>query len=240
MLLPAILQNGKLRLKKCKPFILALCLFLALTLTLGSTLAWFTSFDFVVNTVNHEPAPETRFSVEVVDVFNPGQDIKQVGAVNDGQKDAFVRVFLLPVLVLTTAEGDEVLPVTYGYPGGTGEHNPAAALVIINDFNLAAWDGSAWDGGDWADGGDGYYYYLRTLPPGHSTDTDYLDQNLFNSVSVNWSALPAEWEGATLRLEVKAEGVGTGKYGWRDAWWDGSTPAAAPLNHVDAWLDGLE
>jgi hypothetical protein len=201
-------------------------------MTLCSTLSWFTATDTVTNTVFHDLEPDPGpFSVTAVDEFDPGNEVKRVGARNTGVKPAFVRVLLLPSLLLETPDGvSSLLPVSFG-------DDPGSDLLIINDFNLATWDGAAWTVGDWADGGDGYFYYLHLLAPGDSTDD--LNQNLFNTVSVNAAALPPEYAGAVPRLEVLAEGVGAEPDAWRAAWWGGVTPATQPLSHIDTQLHDL-
>jgi predicted ribosomally synthesized peptide with SipW-like signal peptide len=235
--------NRKLTLKQLKPLILLGCVCVAVIMLTVGTMAWFTAQDSVVNELHKDPPPDTHFSVSVVDIFEPDNGIKRVGAVNDGEEPALVRVLLLPTLTFVNVDGSTVLPATYGYAGGTGEHDPSTAYIVLEDLNVvdhATWNSGTktWTGtADWAIGDDGYFYYLHVLQPGESTET--LGKNLFNEFTLNTAALPAEYSGATLRLEVKVEGVLAQKSDYRDAWWAGATPAAAPLSYIDTWYDEL-
>jgi hypothetical protein len=222
-----VLQNKLLKLRRSKPALLGLCAFLALLVVTGSTLAWYIVFD---SSTNHLTSYGKGFTVTVVDDFDPTPDPagsyeKRVGAVNQNEKPAFVRLLVMPTFL--AADGKTVLPAVFG------------THVMLTDINLAAWNGSAWNGGDWAEGGDGYYYYLHVLPGGASTDADDLDQNLFNHVKIA-DTLPIEYQNAQLRIEVKCEAVGIQKWHYRLGWW-GHTPAPTnpTLNNIDVALAAL-
>ena len=226
--LKSIWQYRVLRLNKCKPLILAFSLIFAFVVMTGSTLAWFISIDSSVN--NLQAPPDEKFSVSVVDVFNPTPRpdktySKRVGAANLSEKPAFVRILVMPSFL--AADGSTVLPATFG------------THVMLEDLNLAAWNGAGWIGGDWAYGGDGYFYYLHVLPGNTSTDISGLNQNLFNAVKVA-DNLPAEYKNAHLRIEVKCEAVNTKKWNYRSGWWGKDTaPASPPLSDIDAVLSAM-
>jgi len=226
--LKGLWQDRALRLKKCKPFILAFCLLFALVELLGSTLAWFTAADTNVNSM--EAPPNKHFSVQGVDMFNPNKDgdlwHKRVGAANPSEKPAFVRLLVTAVIEIpSTVQGapPTLLPASIGGPG-------SGALVIMNDFNGAYWI----DATDPALGGDGYFYYKYILEPGESTDDGYAlsnDHNLFNEVKLV-DPLPPGYEQAKLVIEVKCEAVGTRPAtAYVDSWWGGDEPALGSALH---------
>jgi len=231
------LRSWKLR--RLKPVILIGCFMLAVLMLLGSTLAWFTANDDVLNRVRRDEKAK-RFEVVEVDVF-PDQDFdgeieKRVGAQNVGELPAFVRLLVLPVF---KSEEGHLIPAVLGQPGANPSDPPvpADANVIVLDFNLAEWNPGtlAWEGGDWADGEDGYYYYLRRLDP--ETSTDDLGKNLFETLELV-QPMPEGYENATLVIEVKSEAVELKNY--REAWWGilGNTPAPADvtLQRIDGEL----
>jgi len=233
----AQLRSWKLR--KLKPVILIGCFVLSLLMLLGSTLAWFTANDEVLNRV-HRDEPAKRFEVLEVDVFPDEQDLdgeieKRVGAQNVGDLPAFVRLLVLPVF---KSEEGHLMPAVLGRPGENPGDPPVPedANVIVKDFNLAAWNPSTtdWEGGDWADGGDGYYYYLNRLDP--ETSTDALGTNLFETLELV-RPMPPGYENATLVIEVKSEAVELKNY--REAWW-GLIGNAAPaaLDVIIQRIDG--
>ena len=213
------LHDHEIKLKKCKPVIIAFCLFFALLLLLGSTNAWFTSQDALTNNLKNE-AMKT-FKVSVVDVFDntppQGDEIwnKRVGAVNLGEKPSFVRLLVTPVFV--AQDGETALSAEFG------------SHVILEDLNTA----------DWIDGGDGYYYYKHILSTNTSTDLMFLNKNLFNKVSI-LNPLPEIYKNANLKIEVKCEAVGIKEWDYRMGWW-GSVNAPTNLGQkaVDDILEPL-
>jgi len=214
------------RLRRAKPLIFVGCILLAVLLLLGSTLAWFTAADTVLNPIRREE-PEKNFEVVEVDVFPPGQDYskvveKRVGAQNIGELPAFVRVLVLPVFI---AQDGSLLPAVLGKAGDPGVN------VIVTDFNLATWNTATnqWEGGEWALGGDGYYYYLNRLDPETSTDIADLNKNLFSHLQLV-TPIPAGYGDAMLVIEVKCEAVEPMNY--REAWWGmdaNAAPASPPV-----------
>lgn len=90
--------------RRNKPIILVMTILLAFaTLAAGTTFAWFTSRDSVVNHLETDQL--TNGDVKIVEVFdpedplNPGVDVnKDVGAVNTGSADALVRISFAEVL----------------------------------------------------------------------------------------------------------------------------------------------
>ena len=231
------------RVNRAKPLIFVSCFLIAVLMLLGSTLAWFTAADEVLNPVRREELSK-NFEVVEVDVFPPNQDYnniveKRVGTQNIGDLPAFVRIMVLPVF---KASDGSLLPAVLGQAGDPGVN------VIVTDFNLATWNTTTlqWEGGDWALGGDGYYYYLNRLDPDTSTDIGDLDKNLFNHLRLVMPT-PAGYSNATLIIEVKCEAVEPKHY--REAWWGmiGNTVPASPpipaailpeLQKIDTRLQG--
>ena len=203
------MKKGK-KLRKLKPVIFVFSLVYAIGMLLGSTFSWFTSSDDRINEFrNNMPV----FSAQVVDVFDPANpwktgDNKEVSAVNTGEKDAFVRIMVLPVIM----NGSTPLQARIG------EEIEITFLDIYNSVSNPT--------GKWVDGNDGYYYYLDVLEPGE-TAQPYL----FKKVELK-SGLPTEYDDATLKIEVKMEAVGIDAYEYRKAWWNDET-ATGNLLTVD-------
>ena len=231
-------RNKSGRLRKCKPFILAGCVLFSLLMLFGSTLAWFTAADTVAN--NMKTPQEKGFMLDLVDVFDEtpdGNDVysKRVGAANTEEKDAFVRLLVIPTIVIDPAA-----------PGGNALVLPAVlgTDVILQDLNTTDWI----DCTDITDGGDGYFYYKYILEGKTSTDTSepaiagmtYLDKNLFGQVVISPELLE-EYPTAHLRIEVKLEAVDIKPASeYRLSWWNwdgtGANPLPAALLNVDSAL----
>lgn len=227
-------RNKAFRLRKCKPYILLFCALFALFELLGSTLAWYTTADSLVNVITTPAA--RHFRVRAVDVFDPepeqGVYTKRVGAANVDDKAAFVRLLALPVFVIEHPDGPPtLLPATIGKPG-------SGAMVIMSDLNETDWI----DATDLGPGGDGYFYYKYILEPGKSTDTGHAsreDHNLFNQIEIG--ALPPGYEDAELVIEVICEAVSAsppGKY--IQSWWGGEIPPDSIGNPLRAVYEALQ
>ncbi|MCL2434031.1 MAG: hypothetical protein FWD16_05880 [Clostridia bacterium] len=100
------------RYKPSKPMVMiAVCIFAVLALA-GSTFAWFVATDARTNKLKGPPPGE--FSVLLVDEFENTPDengvySKTVGADNTGSVDAFVRLMVVPTLVIENSEGPDTL-----------------------------------------------------------------------------------------------------------------------------------
>ncbi|OEG14703.1 hypothetical protein BCR23_12340 [Enterococcus quebecensis] len=144
--------------------------------------------------------------------FEPDKEyLKKVSIRNTGEQESFIRVLALPVLTKKQVNGTTQLLVA------TVE-GPTAVLTI--DYNLT----------DWFDGKDGYFYYKKKLIKGESTT------NLFTKVMMNKGNITEEYEGVFLSIEIKAEGISSTKFAYRDAWWGGKTPIENPLLAIDESL----
>lgn len=86
---------------------------------------------------------------------------------------------------------------------------------------------------NWADGGDGYYYYLKAVNP--KQETDYL----FESVTLA-DNLADRYHNADFSIYLKVEAINCVEFAYRDAWWQGNTPGDGdPLKTIDEALDDL-
>ena len=190
------MKKGK-RFRKLKPVIFMFSIVYTIGMLLGSTFSWFTSSDDRVNEFRNDMP---IFSAQAVDIFDPANpwkpDNKQVSAVNTGEKDAFVRIMVLPVIM----NGSTPLQARIG------EEIKITFLDIYNFVSNPT--------GKWIDGNDGYYYYLDVLKP-----SETAQPYLFKKVELK-SGLPAEYDDATLKIEVKMEAVGIDAYNYRKAWWN--------------------
>jgi hypothetical protein len=84
----------------------------------------------------------------------------------------------------------------------------------------------------WRLGEDGYYYYLEVLNPGQEADP------LFTQVRLA-PGLGPEYQEATMKIEVKMEGVDYYKDHYREAWWEVSPPVLTNLAAIDGALQAL-
>ncbi|MDR1928098.1 MAG: hypothetical protein LBQ33_05615 [Oscillospiraceae bacterium] len=210
-------KSKRLSLPK-KLVMLPLSMLLALFVLIGGTLAWFIATDGRINPFR---TGKYEYQVQAVDVFSapaspaqPGEIVsKRVGAVNNGELSAFVRLLVLPSIL--SSDGSTLLPASFG------------SEVLIVDLNTT----------DWINGGDGYYYYLHRLDPGVST-TD-LAQDLFSQVRIA-PGLSADYNDANLKIEVKCESTDIMQWNYRIGWWNSADPVTAgALAPVDAALSAL-
>lgn len=90
-------------------------------------------------------------------------------------------------------------------------------------------------GSDWMDGEDGYYYYLGVVSPNTTTSS------LFKSVTLA-STLSADYDGASLSIQVKSETVTSANHSYRKVWWNvdaSAAPGEASLQAIDGVLSPL-
>lgn len=150
------------------------------------------------------------FKTSIEEVFDPPatfepekEYLKKVSIKNTGEQESFIRVLALPVLTKKQPNGSiTLLPATTDGP----------APIISIDYNI----------NDWIDGKDGYFYYKKKLTKGESTT------NLFTKVKMNQANITDEYEGVRLSFEVKAEGISTIEFAYREAWWGGGIPTNNP------------
>lgn len=145
-------------------------------------------------------------------VFEPDKKYtKRVWVANTGDLDSFIRVLALPVLSKKQGNGGTILlPTTVN----------GSQPVLTIDYNLS----------DWVAGEDGYFYYKKKVASGEKTAV------LFSQVILNQLHITEEYQGVQLSFEIKAEGIGTSQYAYRDAWWNGQMPTAGKLLEIDNLL----
>lgn len=131
---------------------------------------------------------------------------KQVTVTNTGTIKQFVRVMVLPE-VRTSIVGDAA-------------NEQVLSLVLGKDLLLEN------PSTDWLDGGDGYFYYLKEIEPKQSTS------KLFEAIKLS-DQLSDQYHEATFVLSLKVEAINCAEFAYRDAWWQGTTPADQPLKAVD-------
>lgn len=150
-----------------------------------------------------------RTEVVLDEVVEKDVVIKNVGTINQ-----FVRVMVMAE-VRTSIVGDpnnqQILPLRIG-----------TDLFLEN--GVAA---------DWVDGGDGYYYYTK-----EAVAPDQKTSKLFESVRLS-DQLSARYHEANLSITLKVETINCSEFAYRDAWWQGTTPASGILQTVDDVLKDL-
>ncbi|ALS01716.1 hypothetical protein ATZ33_10130 [Enterococcus silesiacus] len=205
-------QNVKkyLSIKQCCLFTGFLVMLFSLSFGLFQTYAALTDSDQKQNEFrvgNLQNTIEEEFDPPAV--LEPEKDyLKKVAIKNTGEQESFIRVLALPILSKKQPNGSiTLLPATVNGP----------VPVLSVDYNLK----------DWINGEDGYFYYRYKLTKGASTT------NLFTNVKMNQANITEEYQGATLSFEVKAEGISTTKFAYRDAWWSGKIPTENPQLEVD-------
>ena len=198
------MKNGFLRWwsKPVRPLLLLIpTIIVSMLLVAGSTLAWYINTDGVRNDF---PGSKLTFNIEVIDVFTPpttpplpGESFpKTVSATNTGEIPGFVRILVEPIIFADDSDGATPLPAEIG-------------VQVKLDINLT----------DWILGEDGYYYYLGLLGPGKTAPSLFTTVELANPLGL-------EYQNATLKIEVKVEGVDYYKWNYRNAWWE--NPAVPP------------
>jgi len=208
---PRTAAKKKRRLRVLRLYVMIFSLLSSFVMTLGSTFAWFTVEDSVVNNL-YSRTYDTAFCILLMDDFTP-PDVppgkgdtfdKTVGAKNVGLKPGVVRLLVEPTLI---AANGETLPATVGVSDAT---------VLIID-----------PGGDWLDGGDGFFYYRYILEPGQTA------QNLFTQLQLS-PDLDEAYQNAQLNIEVRCDTVGLiPPDGYRDKWWKDQMPLSGKLLAVD-------
>lgn len=133
---------------------------------------------------------------------------KEVSIKNNGTINQFVRIMVSPQVqigITGDAQNKQVLPLKIGTD------------LLLEEMTTA----------DWLDGGDGYYYYIKeAVKPGKETS------ELFKKVKLS-DQLRDRYHGAQLVIVLKAEAINCAEFAYRDAWWQGATPAAGALKDVD-------
>ena len=218
-----VIKKGLLRWwsKPVRPMALLIpTLVVSLLLAGGATLAWF------VNTSGEEnkfESGEYKFQVELFDDFTkppvipmPGASFsKTVSATNTGDIPGFVRL-----LVEVTAFAND----------------PAQATPLPMEIGPGKQVNMNIDTANWTLGEDGYYYYLKRLMPGDTAPPLFTDVTLGGP-----GVLDAIYEEATMKIEVKVEGVDYFKWHYRDGWWvdPASPPSTGALGAIESALSAL-
>lgn len=83
---------------------------------------------------------------------------------------------------------------------------------------------------DWKAGEDGFYYYIGKVEPQQKTSS------LFTTVSLTKDLDSEIYGDADFSIQVKCETVTSALQEYRNAWWAGDVPDAAPLQEIDQLL----
>jgi alternate signal-mediated exported protein len=162
-----------------------------------TTQAWFMSQQVVVNRLD-TAMPE--YAVDLVDVFTPptgpvqpGRTIdKVVGATNQGNQAAFVRLLVWPVIV---SQDGQPLPATVG---------DQLSFIDLNET-------------DWMAGGDGYYYFRGRLEPGATTPPLFTGVQVRVGLEAAYAGAHLTIEVKTEATEPRVETYRTSWWGSPDA-----------------------
>jgi hypothetical protein len=108
------------------------------------------------------------------------------------------------------------------------EENTALEAIPGTTFAFVGLDSTLW-----ADGEDGYFYYLELLEGGQTTV-----QPLFTGVKLA-SGLPATYDNARMRIEIKVEASEPLREKYRDGWWKNGdvAPGTPTLQSIDSILE---
>lgn len=176
---------------------------------------------YAANKSTDEEVNNFRFSDlkgTIQETFTPSKEIKidtpitkKVAITNDQNQDMFIRVLVLPTIIVTDSEGEDlVLPASF-----KGEN----AQIEI-----------PFDTADWIDGQDGYFYYVKKLKKNETSSS------LFKQVTIISKNLEEQYLNAEIKIEIKLEGVSSTAYAYRDAWWQGTIPKQDPRKKIDDQL----
>lgn len=169
---------------------IALCV-ICLSLVMAGTVAYYTASDTAHNVITSggvditlqewaDKAKTVPFPKNGVNNVMPGAEITKIAEVkNTGSSDAFVRVAVKKSITLAK--------------GVKGDPDPGLLHIELNR--------SAWK-----DGGDGYYYYMKVLAPGKTTEP------LFASVTFDHN-MDNIYQNSTAAVDVTAYAVQTANNG---------------------------
>jgi hypothetical protein len=200
-------------------FVLMIAVSMVMVLVVGIAYAYFINNDSVKNVLKSQ---DLTFRFIIDEVFTspenvrPGQTIQKIVNVkNVGDETGFVRLLILAEII--AADGT----VLEAIPGTT--------------FTFGGLNTTDWSPGNtrlWANGGDGYYYYLDKLDAGQTTT-----QPLFSSVTLA-AGLPAAYQDASMKIEIKVEASEISRTKYRDGWWKNgdNAPSSTALLRIDEVL----
>lgn len=180
---------------------------LAALLVVGGTMAWFTDSQTADNkfTAGTVEIEINEHGFQDITNWNPGDTTnKDVSIISKGSKGTYVRVQLTPVW--GALDGEEFIP----------DNTLAIANVTLNTINPDKWIYS-----------DGWYYYYKIM---NTTDETEL---LLDSVTIAGPTTGNEYQGKTLKVDVKAEAVQASHEAYKDAFGITSLPTG-----VEAWSEG--
>lgn len=190
-------------------FFLVFSVVFAIVIVTGATFAWFVSSDKRQNEIE---IMQYAFDVKLVENFAMPGEVKKGDTVTKEAKVKNTGDISMFVRVM-------VFPTLVASDGKTLLEAQLNNQLVLEDL----------DTNDWKDGGDGYFYYLKELGPGAETP------ELFKSVKINDNT-GGNYEDSRLTITLMAESVETGKWYYRDAWWESAMPSAGPLKDVDDLL----
>lgn len=199
--------------KKWMLIVLSLVLLVTIGMFLRDVYAANKSIDEEVNNFRLSDLKGT-----IKETFTPSKELKidtpitkNVAIKNDQNQDMFIRVLVLPTILVTSSGGEDlVLPAKF-----KGE-----------DAQIAI----PFDTANWIDGDDGYFYYIRKLKKNETSSS------LFEQVTIISKNLDQQYLNAEVKIEIKLEGVNSTAYAYRDAWWQGTSPTQNPRKKIDDQL----
>lgn len=167
--------------KKICTLVISSVIFIGVVCIVGNSVSSFTSKDEIVNTFNLGSVDIEIDEGNWEDVGNAEFEKtydKKVKIQNTGKSDSYIRVALIPRWV--NEDGSPWMGDTSG-------------VTLTLSSSLEKWTEKK---------SDNYYYYKEAVKPGDNTDE--LLSNIFIKVDGN---LKDRYEGKTLIIDVKAEGV---------------------------------
>ena len=144
---------------------------------------------------------------------------KEVGVRNTGNIHQFVRVMVFPEIKIEKSDHSVLLTSNIGGDSDVKIGRKKNDGTITQNLYST-----------WKKAPDGYYYYLKALPPGEKTKN-----NLFEAVRLA-NNQTAKFHGAQFSITIKIEAINCAPYAYRDAWWNGLEPTAVELVEVNTKL----
>jgi len=206
-----------------RPAVLITAVLYSILIICGSTFSWYTTADTIINDFEGEKTDFEDGSDTDVEYQNPAfhtilEEIfvaptaeelaapgdtytKKPTIVNDGGVDAFGRIRVIPMLV--AVDGLTVLP--------SSVDDGKIVLVGLDTTH-------------WKYGGDGWYYYLGTIPR-HGGETEPLFTDVTLSDNINTLSAASIYDNTTLTVTVLAETIEIDKWHYRLAWWKNTNEA---------------
>lgn len=184
---------------------LSITLIILIAITIGTSFAFFTSKDTVVNRFDTGDIKADIIEPGFIpsDNWNGESYSKVVEIKNTGKNENFVRVSITPRWV----DKDD-------NPWSGDISNKVVQLKFNNLINVPSDD--IWENKKWVKGSDEFYYYTSILPTNETTSQ--ILESVTATVNNTTVDYPEDYEGKFLKVDVRVEAVQTTIEAYKSVW----------------------